>query len=801
MRDEEGLAVVSDFGSGDEGREDLPFPIVGIGASAGGLEAFTSVLEQTPKDTGMAFVIASHLPSGYHTLLPEILARSTSMPVFEIQDGMIPEPNQVYIVPSDSHAQLREGKLRLWRRSEREIQPQLIDVLFTSLGEEQKSRAIGIVLSGNDADGTLGLKAIKGEGGISIVQDENTAQFDSMPRHAIAGDHVDLILPPAQIGAELGRIAYDLRQTAAAVVSPTIPETESTMIADVYRLLRNTSGIDFSRYKQSTLRRRIARRMVLMKTASVSEYLELLREKPSELRDLYEDVLIGVTKFFRDSEVFATLKSEIIPNLLRNRPEQQYLRIWVAGCATGEEVYSIAITVLEALGTRSMQTPIQIFGTDVSERSIEKARLAIYPDTIAADVSADRLRRFFTKHESGYQVSKRIRELCVFSKHNLMKDPPFSRLDLISCRNVLIYLGAPAQKAIVAAFHYALNEGGMLLLGQSETIREFSELFELQERRSKAYLKNPGRSRLHLDLLASATGPDAHTFPEQGRMAGEDGMSDVDLQRATDRVIVARYGPPGVVVDDQMEVIQTRGDTSPFLMLPSGTISLNLLRMAKEGLGASLREALERSMSQEIPVVIEDVRFNALAKDQRLSIEVLPIQNAHSNRRNFLVFFVQKPKDAEAGSQNAEADRGNRIQAGEDSTEVPRLREDLASTKFYLQSLVEDRDAKNQELISANEEIQSSNEELQSINEELETAKEELQSQAEELQTVNEEMHRRNSELSRTTSDSGEPAEQHHNAGSDFGRRLRNPAIYSDGGTDSQRPSDGSSVGIFATCG
>ncbi len=543
--DEENAAVVNDSPSEDQGSV-LPFPIVGIGASAGGLEAFTTVLEQTPADTGMAFVIISHMPVHHRSLLPQILARTTDMPVHEITQGARPEPNTVYVIPAGSRVVLRDGAFHLEPRPEREPQPRPIDIFFRSLAEEQKSRAIGVVLSGTDSDGSLGLNSIKGEGGISIVQDETTAKFETMPRNAIAADHVDLVLGPGDIGLELGRIGRELKtfKTVEAVLEHA--PTDQSSLTRIHSLLRSVSGVDFSRYKQTTFRRRLARRMVITKAESLAEYTRLLQANTAEVRELGEDVLIGVTRFFRDPEVFETLASEIFPFLLKGQPPEEPIRIWVPGCATGEEVYSIAMRLLEYLGTLSIQTPIQIFGTDVSERSIAKARLAIYPATIAADVSMDRLRRFFTKHDTGYQIAKRIRELCIFSKHNLTQDPPFSHINLVSCRNVLIYLSAPAQKKIISGFHYALNTPGVLLLGQSETIREFSDLFRLKNKRNKFYVKNAGVSRVHPELLTAGTLSNANGSALEAARSGRppDGRRSAarDRSRGRDAIRTAWRG-------------------------------------------------------------------------------------------------------------------------------------------------------------------------------------------------------------------------------------------------------------------
>ncbi len=746
--DTEAPVILVDPSAAEENGSVLPFPIVAIGASAGGLEAFTDLLRSTPVDTGMAFVILSHLPPHRVSLLSEILGRTTLMPVVEITAGMPPEPNRVHVIPPNMRMTLHDGKFHLEPRPERDPLPRPIDLFFSSLAIEQKSRCIGVVLSGSDSDGSLGLKVIKGEGGISIVQDERTARFEEMPRSAIAADPVDLILPPSEIGQELGRIAQGLRDIEQNVPEQPVEDaTEKQILKRIYSQVRSISGVDFDRYKQSTLRRRIARRMVMKRIATIGEYCLLLQSQPAEVRELYEDALIGVTRFFRDPDVFDAMKADIFPLLLKGRPVETPIRIWVAGCATGEEVYSITICLLEYLGSLPVQTPIQIFGTDVSERSIDRARLAVYPESIVGEVSPERLQRYFTKLEKGYQVNKRIRELCIFAKQNLMQDPPFSRIDLVSCRNVLIYFGPAAQRRVISAFHYALNYPGALLLGQSETIREFANLFAWTDRRSKFYSKNPVSNQIHSETNGFTQLPE---FSRPGRIRDsvEDSSSDFDLQRVADRLVVARHGPPGVVVNDRMELLQSRGDTSPYLMLPTGILTFNILRMAKEGLGPALRDGLQRAISGEAPVVIEGVLMQTPNRFA-LTLEIFPIQNPADENHRFLVLFVP---NTEPGAM-ALAPTYSVLQGEERDAEIVKLRQDTASTKLYLQSLIEERDSKNQELISANEEIQSSNEELQSINEELETAKEELQSSNEELQTVNEELHRKNQQLTLSSND------------------------------------------------
>jgi two-component system, chemotaxis family, CheB/CheR fusion protein len=727
----------------------LPFPVVAIGASAGGLEAYVELLEALPKKTGMSFVFVPHIAAEQKSHLVEILSRHTSMPVAQVQTGEAPQPNHVHVIPPNTRLSIVHGLFKLEPRPAEERIPRPIDHFFRTVAADQKNRALGVLLSGADSDGALGLRAIKGEGGITIVQQPTSARFGEMPRSGIAADHVDLVLPPNQIGVELGRLALQYRKPEV------VPLEDGGLLphdADDFRrlmtLLRGISGIEFSFYRPATLRRRIARRMMLKRVESLSDYLHYVQRHREELQELQEDVLINVTRFFRDPEVWQTLASNIIPRLFEDRSPDRQVRVWVPGCSTGEEAYSIAICLLEYLAGHPFEPPIQIFGTDASERSVERARLGIYPESLAGEISTDRLRRFFVKTERGYQVSKRLRDVCIFARQNLCNDPPFSKLDLISCRNVLIYMGRELQKQIISTFHYALRPNGFLLLGNSEAIRGFNELFASIDRRYKIYSRIGSGSRLGIEFPARAVAPDlvhADTRPisENHLLA-----LDVDLQRAADRIVLARYGPPGVIVNDRMEILQSRGHTAPFLEMAPGTPSLQLIRMLNDSIAVPVRDAVRRAIDLDLPARVEGLQVRSRDTVQYATVEVLPVHTIPASARSYLVLFAPEstphpPVPHELPSPPA-IDR---------EREEIQLRTDLASTKLYLQSLLEDRDVKNQELISANEEIQSANEELQSTNEELETTKEELQSANEELQTVNEELQQRNANLTRTSND------------------------------------------------
>jgi two-component system CheB/CheR fusion protein len=475
----------------DEQAENLlPFPVVAIGASAGGLEAYIELFKNLAHDTGMAYILVPHLSPEHRSHLPNILSHHATIPVSEIENGGHPEPNHAHVLPPNVHLSINQGTCQLESRhpGERMIMP--IYRVFRSVASDQKNRVIGILLSGADSDGALGLKAIRGEGGIAIVQDPDSARFGDMPRSGIMADHVDLVLPPAQIGSELSRLARQsfqpsLRPLEQGRISP----TDEPQFNRILALLRAVGGVDFRNYKPGTVRRRIARRMVLRRMESLAEYARFLQESREELRNLHEDVLINVSRFFGDPSVFETLKSDILSHIFEDRAPDQQVRMWVAGCSTGEEVYSIAICVLEYLTGRANDSPIQIFGTDASDESIYKARAGWYPETIAADVSSERLRRFFVKTDKGFQVSKRVRDLCIFARQNLTNDPPFSRLDLISCRNVLIYLQPDIQRYILNTFHYALRSNGVLLLGRSESVPHAVKLFAPLDRKERFYTK------------------------------------------------------------------------------------------------------------------------------------------------------------------------------------------------------------------------------------------------------------------------------------------------------------------------
>ncbi len=699
------------------------------------------LLRNMPADSGASIIYLQHSDVSHISELPQVLGRVTKMPVRLAVDVTELEPNVVYVAPPDGAVTCVAAVLRVAPRNDRAVLP--IDALFRSLATDQGSRAIGVILSGTASDGTLGAKAIKAEGGITFAQDD-TARFEGMPHSAIAAGAIDFILPAAGIATEIARIAHH-SYVARGGDGDRLDEHE---LAKIFALLRSAHDVDFAHYKSPTIERRIRRRMALHKVENLRAYITILGEKAGEIEQLYSDILIRVTSFFRDPEVYTALQQEIFPALVQGRGNRP-MRIWVPGCATGEEVYSMAVVFQETLSALQLDCPVQVFGTDISDTSIDRARSGLYTENITAEVSTERLRRYFTKVDGGYRVSKTIRDSCVFARQNLTKDPPFSKVDLISCRNVLIYLDSVLQRRVMSVFHYALQPNGYLLLGNSETIGNFSDLFTISDRRHKIYQKKGSVGRLPIDLTRVA--PTINTVQHE-RMRGLDDEAATipNVFREADRVLLARFSPAGVVIDDNMEILQFRGRTSAFLEPAPGTASFNLLKMAREGLLAELRTAIHEARKHDTSVRREQVSLIADGQTQLVNIDVIPFVSPQS-ARHFIVLFDSVPPEAPEPAKRGK--KGAAPKPPAETRQTVRLKRELEATRDYLQSIIEEQEAMNEELRSANEEIQSSNEELQSTNEELETAKEELQSSNEELMTLNEELEHRNEELAHVNND------------------------------------------------
>jgi two-component system CheB/CheR fusion protein len=727
-----------------------PFPIVGIGASAGGLEAFSQLLARLPAKTGMAFVLVQHLDPKHESHLAPLLAKVARMPVLEASDNLAVTPDHIYVIPRNTVLSIARGILHLAPRGEDRGHHLPIDFFFRSLAEDRGSQAVGAVLSGTGSDGTFGVTAIKANGGITFAQD-GTAQHGGMPRSAINCGAVDLVLAPEGIADELVRIGkhpYVNGGHAPVVVGETAPAADG--LAQLFRLLRGATRVDYGNYKRSTVLRRIERRLVLHRFERLEDYATYAKEHPDELQALHQDLLIHVTRFFRDPDVFESLGASVFPAMIKDRSPETPVRIWVPGCSTGEEVYSLAIQLLEALGDGAGVSPAKVFATDVSEPTLDRARAGRYLENIVEDVSPERLRRFFIEEKGGYRVHKALRDLCIFAQHDMTRDPPFSSLDLISCRNVLIYLGAPLQKRVLPLFHYALRDRGILVLGSSETIGAPSELFTVVDPHLKIYAKKATSSRVLFDFPPGDTQEPWLARVERTQEA----VNGPDLQREVDRAVLARYAPPGVVIDEAGEILQFRGQTGAFLAPAPGAASLNLLKMAREGLLLELRSAIEEAKGKGTPTRRKGLRVRANGHYVHVNVEVMPI--SIGSRRCFGVLFENvsdRPAETLPGEGTQPAPSNELEVQIDGGRTVAQLEQELSGTKEYLQSLIESLETSNEELKAANEEILSGNEELQSTNEELQTSKEELQASNEELNTVNEELQRRNREATQLSDD------------------------------------------------
>jgi two-component system, chemotaxis family, CheB/CheR fusion protein len=730
------------------------FPVAGIGASAGGLEAFTALLKHLPVDTGMAFVVVQHLSPTHDGILPTLLAKTTKMPVLEVSNGMKVEPNHVYVIPPNASMAITDGSLKLLPRQMTQGQTRSIDFFFQSLAEARGHESVGIILSGTASDGTLGLEAIKAEGGITFAQDES-AKFDSMPRSAIAAGCVDFVMSPPGIARELARLAHH-----PYVALPRAAATDEGELIDpgddfkkVLAIVRRSSGNDFNAYKSATLQRRLHRRMVLGKFKNLAEYVTYLTTHPAEVEALTADFLIGVTNFFRDPAAFEFLKRRVFPKLLKahqSRPADEALRFWVLGCSTGQEAYSLAMAWLEFAGPAHTSLALQIFATDVHNPYLERARAGLYSKSLLQDLSPERLRRFFVEVDGGYRVNKLVRDMCVFAKQNVVSDPPFSHIDLVSCRNLLIYLRPELQKKVIPIFHFALKPAGYLFLGPAETVTGFGQLFASIDPKMKVFVRKPGPARV--DTRFS---PSPLPFPkarETARAAASEPVAGVDPQREADRLMLTKYAPAGVLINANLEVLQFRGSTGRYLEAPAGKATLNVLKMAREGLFSPLRSAIKKAGKDNTAVRTSGISIKENGRSFVLNLEVIPLKQPNEEERCFLVNFEPPPESVSEPGPRKAPRLAPRAQKGS-VTETAHVRRELAETKEHLQSVIEQQDAYNEELQSANEEAQAANEELQSINEEMETAKEELQASNEELTTVNEELNARNHQMALTTND------------------------------------------------
>lgn len=728
------------------------FPVVGIGASAGGLEACTGLFRHLPKDTGASFVLVQHLDPTHESVLPDLLSKVTPLPVLSVRSGMKVQPDHVYVIPPNASMTISDGVLHLKPREAAAERYRPIDRFLESLAHDQGHRAIGVILSGTATDGTAGMSAIKAEGGITFAQNE-TARFESMPRSAVAAGSVDFVLPPEEIAREVARVARDLDFRMPAPAAP--PERTTANVrsddsfADILRVLRKVTDVDFTHYKTATIERRILRRMILNKQSSRRQYQEYLEATPGEAEALYQDLLITVTSFFRNPEVFEALKSQIFPELLRRRNNDETVRVWVYGCSTGEEAYSIAMAFLEYCRARNIDVPLQIFATDLNETAVERARAGIYSKA-ATDVSQERLRRFFTEVDGRYQINKTVRDMVVFAKQNLITDPPFSHIDLVSCRNVLIYLDSVIQRRIIPMFHYALKPHGLLLLGASESVGSSTDLFEPTDHKHKIYRKKAAAPRWDFGTQPNI----ARIISEQPPLRRAPGKTDAtdseaQAQREADRILLSAYSPAAVLINKDIDILQYRGAVGHYLEPAPGKATHNLLKMSRSGLLLPLRKIIREAI--RTGKVAQTPSLKHLPDMNPFRIKVVPVRTLTAPVY-FLVIF--QPTGHLAASPSGKTDP---IVAEESRKSVRtrenRLEDELKATKEYLQSVIDQQQAYVEELQSSNEEVQSSNEELQSLNEEMETAKEETQATNEELTTLNDEMQSRNKELHQLNDD------------------------------------------------
>ncbi len=719
------------------------FPIVGVGASAGGLDAFTQLLAHLPTTTGMAYVLVQHLDPAHASLLADLLTRTTRMNVHEAREGMIVEANHVYIIAPDTDLTLEQSRLHVVPQTKTAGLHLSIDTLLTSLAENAQHPAIGVILSGTGSDGTRGLQNIKERGGITLAQSTASAQYSAMPQNAIAAGCVDFTGSPINIARELTRIGHHPSVSRTHIVESEAHDdgdaNDELAFWQILHMLSLRTNVDFTRYKPKTLKRRLLRRMVLQQISSTPEYLAYLHDHQPEAVALSQDFLIGVTTFFRNPATGQALTHEIFEHLMATRAPPDPLRIWVPGCSTGEEVYSLAICLQELLTERNLPTLFQIFGTDLNRAAIEQARKGVYAAGALSSVSPERLERFFLPLNGSAQITQSIRDCCVFAQHNLLKDPPFSRLDLLSCQNVLIYLLPDAQKKSIQMFHYALSSPGLLLLGPSETIGAASDLFAPAGQH--LYLKKAGsvRSWFVSDIRGSTRTklPDLSAGGKD--MHAEENTRTFDILKETDRLLLARYAPASVVVDAQMEILHFRGQTNPYLQPASGKASFNLFKMARESLGLELRAAISKAKQSGQPVKKSGIQMKDQDVLREVQVEVIPLQ-ASGTEYYFVILFEEMPMTANVPDAQTTTQQTEHTSRSAKERRILYLESEVTNTRLEMRSIIEETEATNEELQSANEEILSSNEELRSLNEELETSKEEIQASNEELRSLNEEL-------------------------------------------------------------
>jgi two-component system CheB/CheR fusion protein len=702
---------------------------LGLELPRGGLDAFKRFLQAVPVDSGMAYVLVQHLDPTHESILPELLSRVTSIPVLEIENHIHLAPNTVYVIPENKILTSEDGILTLTERNKKKTST-AIDVFLTTLAEVHESFAIGIVLSGTGSDGTLGLKAIKAHGGITFAQDQLSAKFGEMPQSAIHAEVVDFVLTPEQMPDKLVEIFSALKKYKN--LEEALAKEEEDIFNQIIITLCQRSGVDFTYYKQTTVRRRIARRMVICEKADLAAYLKYLQKNQTEQDALFNDMLIPVTSFFRDAKIFQTISLRLFPELLVNKSAADPIRIWIAGCSTGEEVYSLAISLHQFLEKVSGRQ-IQIFASDISESAIAKARIGCYRDSDVKNIPELTLKNYFTKSGNGHQVNQQIREMCVFAVHDFLKDPPFAKMDLISCRNVLIYMDVFLQRKALSTFHYALKEHGFLVLGKSETTGPAAQLFSTFAKDDKIYSRKAVPNR----FVHYSSERKEINFSDKAKKLVKPELQQNDFRKTAESILISRFTPANVIVNDQMDVVQINGNIHPFLEAPQGKPTFNLLKMAREGLSFELRNTLHKAKAANASAVKEGILVKYDGKIMQIAIDIMPLPN--SIEPYFLIVFQKILLPAKQTKANGNASP-EKIVIKEANQRIEQLENEITLTREDMRSITEDQESANEELQSANEELLSSSEELQSLNEELETSKEELQSTNEELIIINQEM-------------------------------------------------------------
>jgi two-component system, chemotaxis family, CheB/CheR fusion protein len=719
------------------------FYIAGIGASAGGLDAFERFFKNMPPNSGIGFVLLSHLDPDHASMMPEILKKSTRMPTLQSEDGMQVKPDHVYVIPPNKYMVIFKGTLQLSSPPEPRGLRMPVDYFFHSLAEDQGDRAICVILSGSGMDGTAGLKAIHTAGGLSLVQDPETAAYDGMPRSAISTGLADYVLPVEKMPARM--IEYiTLASPGKGKAVTTVAERHPRSFDKILMLLRSNTGHDFSLYKKNTILRRIERRMNLHNIDEPAVYFRFLQEHPGEIQLLFKELIIRVTSFFRDPAAFEVLKTDVLPKLLQKKPEGYTLRVWVPACGTGEEAVSIAMVLHEYIDAMKQEFRIQIFGTDIDEDAINTARSGIYPDSITTDISPERLQRFFVKEDNVYRVKNDIRETIVYAAQNVIKDPPFTRLDLLSCRNLLIYLDSELQGRIIPLFHYSLKPGGVLFLGSSEGIGGFVDLFGVLDKKWRFFQRRD---------TVSAAQPAVFTGPPLRHEAASFAMEASAVKKPHEgvgalaqRMLLDHFSPPCAIVTEQGDIVYIQGRTGKYLEPASGKASLNILQMARQGLAFELRSALRKAVSRKKEITVAGLQVKTDGVVHRVNVTVRPVKEFEEMQGLLMVVFEDLPGKKEKPPKKEKAGQG-------EIRRTEELESELKYTKESLQAMVAELQAYNEELKSANEEMQSTNEEMQSTNEELETSREEIQSVNEELVTVNSELQARLDQLAQSEND------------------------------------------------